>query len=436
MTLSRLPTRTLIGYGIGSLGTGIFSTTPGVLLLYFLTDTLAVPAALAGIAVFLPKALDVLADPFVGLVSDRTRSRYGRRRPYLLAGALLMFFTYVFLFNVPESVSSSGAFWYVAGMFALSSFSYSLFSIPYVAMPAEMSDDPAERVRIVSWRMGFALTGAVIGSAIAPLLVGGFGGGRSGYAAMSWIVGGATAVAMLCTYCATRGLRLTEPPVDTTSMRDQFSLILRNRPFVTLAGSYLVQIVAIATLIASAPYFSAHIMGADETLVGQMLLVLMGAAVLSLPLWSYLSGRFGKRETYFIAMVLLACGALGLLTGSAQSVVALLAFLGLVGVGFGAQQVLPFAMLTDVIRYDTDRTGLRREGFICGVWVAAEKLGLAMGPLVAGLILQVSGFVGGVSRDQYPQTEQAIEGIRIAFAIAPALLVPMSLALLRRYRLN
>lgn len=93
-------------------------------------------------------------------------------------------------------------------------------------------------------------------------------------------------------------------------------------------------------------------------------------------------------------------------------------------------------MLTDVIRHDTDTTGLRREGFICGVWVAAEKLGLAMGPLVTGLILQMNGFIVVAGPDEPMQTAQALEGIRIAFAVAPALLVPMSLALLRRYRLS
>ncbi len=254
MSTARLPLSTLLGYGVGSLGTGIFSTTPGVLLLFFLTDTLGVPTALAGIAVFLPKFIDVVSDPFVGLMSDRTRSRYGRRRPYLLAGALLMFLTYVFLFNVPASVSPSGAFWYVTIMFTLSSLSYALFAIPYVAMPAEMSDEPTERVRIVSWRMAFALIGTMVGAALAPMVVGAFEGGRQGYAAMSWLIGGTAAGAMLWTFCATGRLRLSEPPHGATPLSRQFALTWRSPHFKTLVAPFLLQIVAVATLLAAAPY--------------------------------------------------------------------------------------------------------------------------------------------------------------------------------------
>lgn len=434
MSTTRLPLSTLLGYGVGSLGTGIFSTTPGVLLLFFLTDTLGVPTALAGIAVFLPKFIDVVSDPFVGLMSDRTRSRYGRRRPYLLAGALLMFLTYVFLFNVPASVSPSGAFWYVAVMFTLSSLSYTLFAIPYIAMPAEMSEQPAERVRIVSWRMAFALIGTMVGAALAPMVVGAFEGGRQGYAAMSWLIGGMAAGAMLWTFCATGRVQLSEPRTGDTPLGRQFALTWRNPHFKTLAAPFLLQIVAVATLLAAAPYYSAHIMNADETMVGKMLLAVTLAAVASIPLWSHLARRFGKRAAYTGAMVLLGCATLGLLGGRPDEPVYLFSCLILVGVAFGAQQVLPFAMLIDVIHHDSATHGLRREGFISGIWVAGEKLGLALGPLVAALVLQTSGFMGNLVHAE--QSPAAIEGIRAAFATVPAILIAVSLVLLRRYRLD
>ncbi|HEX4242957.1 MAG TPA: MFS transporter [Steroidobacteraceae bacterium] len=126
---------TLLGFGLGSIGTGIFSTTPGVLLLYFLTETLRVPAAAAGLAVFLPKAWDVIADPIMGFISDRTRSRFGRRRPYLLAGAIGMSVSYVFLFTVPAFHRPMQSFWYVVCVF------------PSAPPPIPCSRSPTSRCR-------------------------------------------------------------------------------------------------------------------------------------------------------------------------------------------------------------------------------------------------------------------------------------------------
>jgi len=170
-----------------------------VLLLYFLTDTLAVPAALAGLAVFLPKAWDVIADPLMG-TSPIGREAASADASLPAHRALAMSVTYVFLFTVPAFESPLESFWYVMILFTLSATAYTVFAIPYVAMPAEMSEDSNERVRIVSYRMTFAMAGAIVGSAFAPWLVFAFGGGRHGYACMSLIVGAVCAAAMLAVF--------------------------------------------------------------------------------------------------------------------------------------------------------------------------------------------------------------------------------------------
>ncbi len=422
-----------MGFGLGSLGTGIFSTTPGVLLLYFLTDTLGVPAALAGLAVFLPKAWDVIADPIMGFISDRTRSRYGRRRPYLLAGAVGMAITYVFLFTVPVFASPINSFWYVMILFALSATAYTVFAIPYVSMPAEMSADSNERTRVLAYRMSFAMAGAIIGSAGAPALVHEFGGGRHGYAAMSIVVGLVCAAAMLSAFLATRHVRLSDSIVVEGGMGQQLVHTLRNRHFRALALVYIVQIVGIGTLIAAAPYYASRILHDGEELVGKMLLIMMGVATLSISLWNSLALRYGKKLSYYLAIVLLAASTAGMWFLSPTTPVGCLyALLAITGLGFGAQQVLPFAMLTDVIH--ADRTGAGREGVTTGFWVAGEKFGLALGPLLAGIILQAGGFHEGLSAAA-AQPQSAIMAIRAAFSLVPAALLLTSVWLLTRYRL-
>ena len=428
-----LSRKKLLGFGLGSLGTGIFSTTPGVLLLYFLTDTLGVPAALAGLAVFLPKAWDVIADPVMGFISDRTRSRYGRRRPYLLAGAIGMAITYVFLFTVPVFASPLTSFWYVMILFALSATAYTVFAIPYVSMPAEMSADSGERTRIMAYRMSFAMAGAIVGSAGAPGLVHAFGGGRHGYSGMSIVVGGICAVAMLSAFLATRNVRLNESVVVEGGIGLQLAHALRNRHFRALALAYIMQIIGIGTLIAAAPYYASRILHDGEGLVGKMLLIMMGVATLSVSLWNLLAQRYGKKLSYYLAIVLLTASTGGMWWLSPGTPIGwLYGLLALIGLGFGAQQVLPFAMLTDVIH--ADPSGAGREGVTTGFWVAGEKFGLALGPLLAAIILQAGAFHEGLPAAA-AQPPSALIAIRVAFSLVPAALLLTSVWLLTRYRL-
>ncbi|MBX3693929.1 MAG: MFS transporter [Steroidobacteraceae bacterium] len=432
-----LSRRVLLGYSFGSLGTGIYSSTPGVLLLYFMTDTLGIPASLAALGVALPKLWDMVADPLVGGLSDRTRSRWGRRRPWLLAGSLLMFLSYVFLFTVPEFADPGASFLYVTGMFTLTATAYAIFAVPYTAMAAEMSDSSRERVRIMAYRMTLMLLGVLTGSALAPLLVAAFGGGRAGYAAMSVIVGTAAAGTMLLSFLATRGLRLREQPVDHGSRwSEQLGLALRNRKFLLLVSVYLVQLLAIGTMTAATPYFVVHVLGHGEALIGMIFFVLMGVGVISMGAWSAIARRIGKKRAYVVATVLYAAASLGLLgVHSTDNAWSLYLPLTAMGFAFGAQQMLPFAMLTDVINADADAHGMRREGLLSGLWVASEKAGLALGPLLAGLTLHFAGFVESTG-PTVVQSSGAQTGIRVAYCVLPAIAMVGSLLVLRLYRLD
>lgn len=429
-----LSRRVLLGYGIGSLGTGIYSSTPGVLLLFFMTDTLGIPASLAALGVSLPKLWDMVADPIAGGLSDRTRSRWGRRRPWLLGGGLLMLVSYIFLFTVPRFASVTASFLYVTGMFALSATAYAIFAVPYTAMAAEMSDSSQERVRIMAYRMTLVLTGILAGSALAPMLVAALGGGRRGYAGMSVIVGSLAAGAMLLSFFATRKVRLHEQPVEHVSWPEQLRLVLRNRQYLCLVGVYLVQLLALGTMTAAAPYFAVHVLGRDEKLIGAMFLVLIGVGVVSMPFWSAVARRFGKKRAYVGASLLYAAASLLLLAvRPGGSTLLLYVPLGFMGLAFGAQQMLPFAMLTDVINEDAASCGVRREGLLSGLWVASEKAGLALGPMVAGLTLDLSGFVESTGT-LVTQSASAQSGIRLAYAVIPSAVILISLALLRHYR--
>jgi glycoside/pentoside/hexuronide:cation symporter, GPH family len=425
----------LFGYSLGSLGTGIFSTVPSVLLLFFMTDVLGVSAALAALAVSLPKLLDIVVDPLVGSLSDRTRSRWGRRRPYLLVGALSMGATFFMLFAVPPFAEPISSFWYVTIVFTVSAAAYSVFAVPYIAMPAEMSPDPHTRTVIVSWRMAFALAGILIGSAGVPALVAALGGGRAGFAAMSAIIGAFCLAVMLATFFATRSIPSGERSDTVVPLSAQLRLMLANKPFFVLLIVYVVQLTGLGAFSAVVPYLTIYVLGRDDAFVGLIFLCLVGSAVVSSALWSLPARYLGKRRAYAVAVLLYAAANLGLLSVSAQNINLLFPLAALMGAGFGGMQVLPFAMVTDTIQLDAQRSGLRREGLFTGLWTAGEKAGLAFGPLVAGLMLSAFGFVESTGT-RVAQPESALIGITIIACIVPSMLLLSSLIFLRAYTLT
>src|SRR5689334_22413728 len=171
-----LPTKVRVGYSLGSLVTGSFGTVPGLLLLPYLTDTLGVAAGVSGLLVLLPKAWDVLVNPLAGRISDRT----GSRRSFLLVAGLLLSVLFAAIFAAPFTGGAASAA-YVAVAFLTAATAYAFFQVPYVAMPAELTDGYGERTRLMTWRVAVLALAILISGALAPLIVETTGGGRTGH---------------------------------------------------------------------------------------------------------------------------------------------------------------------------------------------------------------------------------------------------------------
>jgi len=419
--------RLLAGYSVGSLGTGIFSTVPGVLLLYYMTDILGIPAQYAAWAIFIPKLWDMVSDPLVGFLSDKTKSRWGRRRPYLFVGSWLMPLTFMLVFMTPDFETPLYSFFYILGTFMLAATTYTIFAVPYMTMPAEMSDDPRERTRIISYRMTVALVGILAGGALAPFIVDYFGGGRTGYAYMAVILSAVCFVSMLLTSVCSKYIVLKEQPVQIEPLWSQLKKVVINKPFVGLLSTYLSQLVGVGLFTSLLPYFVVYSLGASQQHVGLLFLVSLGTSTLCIPLWGMLGNKYGKIPTYGLAAVIYAISLACLLLAPSHPYMPY-AVMVMLGVGFAGLQVLPYALLTDVIQYDYTLCGVSREGILTGVWTACEKTGLALGPLIAGNILAFSGFVESMSAGQgVSQPETALQGILIGISVVPALLVMSSL---------
>ncbi|MBB4633259.1 MFS transporter [Sphingosinicella soli] len=423
--------KTILGYAVGSLGTGVYLTVPSVLLLFFMTDTLGISAALAGVAIVAPKVLGAVLDPIVGWLSDRTRSRWGRRRPWMLVGALGLGCTFMVLFHVPDFATADARFLYVLLVFLASAVCYSLFATPYIAMPAEMSPQSQERTRIMAWRMTMVLTGVIIGSAVAPMLVSAFGGGRQGYGVMSLFIGAACVAAMLTSVVATRSPSSagTETGgVERAPFTSTLLGVVRNPAFVRLSAVFLVQTSIFGLTGALLPYVVSRILGGDEALVGALLLALLVTAIACMGFWAWASKRWGHCRCLIGASIGHAVVSLTLFEiGPGYPLPLVFLQFALVGIFYAALLLLPFAMLTDVIAKDQLESHAR-EGAYTGVWTAVEKIGLATGPALAALLLSLSDYNPGDGADA-----PALDMIRWAIAFGPAAAQALAVMLLFGY---
>ncbi|MCW6529060.1 MFS transporter [Sphingomonas sp. MMSM20] len=387
-------------YAMGSLANGVFSTVPTILLLYFCTEILRMPAAWAGLAVFIPKAWAVVWDPFVGTWSDRTRSRFGRRRPFMMIGAIGVPIAFAALFWAPVTGATARFAWVAVSYFALAGF-YSLFAVPYSAVPAEISANPEVRARLVGWRMTASMIGVLVGAAVAPVLVEHFGGGRVGYAAMGGCIAAGCFVAMIPPIAMLADHDAAARPSAAGERRprliDQLRLAFADPGFRWLAITFLLQLTAVGAVSATVPYLVVGTWGRAEGEVGAAMGALLVATILSAPVWSWLGRRRGDRAMLMLAAVgyagaAIALGLAALLHSSWPTAVICFA---VAGIPFAGIQVLPFTIAAhtahaqSAIRHAEGSAGV--EGAFTGVWTSIEKLGLALGPAFAALVLSATG---------------------------------------------
>jgi GPH family glycoside/pentoside/hexuronide:cation symporter len=422
-----------IGYGAGSVATGAFGTVPGLMLLPYLTDTLAVPALLAGAIVFLPKAWDVVLNPVAGRISDRTVDPRGPRRPWLLRAGFALAACFALLFAAPDLGSQAfDAAWVLVAFLACAT-AYAFFQVPYVAMPAEIATTSAERTRLMTWRVAILAFTILLAGASAPAIRDAIGG-RDGYRAMGVVMALLILTGALLAYRGTRTAPIGTVAPGAGTLRDQLRIVAGARDFRVLLTTFVLQALATGCMLAAVDYVAGDVLERDGAAT-VLFVCFVGPALLLTPAWATIGRRTGKRRGYLLASLVLASGAALVLPASSGSAVLVYVAVGLVGVGYAGVQVFPMAMLPDVAAVDARRTGSSRIGVYTGVWTAGETLGLALGPGLFAVVLALGGYVSS-DADDVLQPDSAVAAIILGFSLLPALLVLLSLLWLRGYTLD
>jgi Na+/melibiose symporter-like transporter len=431
----RLRTGTKIGYAFGSVGTGGFSTVPGLLLLYYLTDELGVTAAAAGLVVLLPKAWDVVLNPMVGNWSDHTTSRWGARVPWMIRGAIVLPVFFALMFLGPGGITGGAAAVYVTITFVGAATGFAFFQVPYVAQPAELTDDYAERTSLMTYRIAFLTLAILVFGAGAPALVKAGGDGAAGYRVMGVVCAVLFLVGFTTAILATRSVPSVLQAEPGGGLRDQLVAVRDNPDFRVLFAAFVIQALGTSAALAGAPYVAEYLLGA-KALTTVLFVALVAPAILLVPVWRIVSNRRGKETGFRWATICFLAGAVVMATAGRCPTWLLLVGVGVAGVGYAGQQLFPLAMLPDTIQADALRTGRRRSGAFTGVWTAGETLGFALGPATFGLVLALGGFVSTTSGQTATQPDSALTAIAVGFGVVPAVLMLVSLPVLRRYRLT
>jgi GPH family glycoside/pentoside/hexuronide:cation symporter len=439
-TAAGLPFGLRLSFGVGSLGTATVLNSTSILLLFFMTNLLGLSPALGGALLFISKVVDVASNPVIGMLSDRTRTRIGRRRPYLLGGGLTMAAAFVMVFTVPEFGSETlTASWLLAGMLVLS-LGYATFTVPYLAVAAETTRTYDERTSIMAWRVLFVLLGTVVGTVIAPVIARPEGvGTRASFATMGLVLGAVILLASLWCFAGTRRATFFDPDGRPPTLREQLRIAGANAPFLTLALAKLLQLVGVAAVITTALYLLLYVLALDGFRIPAFFLTMTAASTAAVPLWWFLGRRLGKKQAYIVAVTTYALTSLTWLAAGPATTPTDLALIYaravVLGVAGGGLILLGVSMLPDTIEFDRLKSGARREGIFTGLWSAVEKGATAVGGLAVGLLLEVSGFVESTGA-VVAQPDSAITGIVIGAAVVPAACMLASLPLLARYPLS
>lgn len=421
---SALPGGVRRGYALGSIVTGAFNTVPGLLLLPYLTDRLAIPAAAAGLLVLLPKAWDVVLNPIAGRISDRTHTRIGPRRPYLLGGGVLLAVCFAALFAAPGLTGTTAAI-YVGVMFLLCATGFASFQVPYLAMPAEMTPGYHERTRLMGARVAVLAVAILVSGAGAPALV-----QVGDYRLMGAGVGTLLLLGTVGVFVTTAPAPLGEPRSSAAGWRDTAAAIRESRSFRWLLAAFVIQALGIGTVLAGVNYVSRLVLG-DPAAQTWLFAAFVAPALLVMPALQRLGRRFGKRRCYRGCSVLFALGVLGFLAASVAPLAAILGCAVLAGIGYAGMQVFPLAMLPDAIGAAERRTGRVRAGAFSGVWTAGETLGMALGAALYGWVLAAGGYVASAA-GQVTQPLGAVTAALLGFGLIPAMLVLAGCLLLRK----
>ncbi|RJP17542.1 MAG: MFS transporter [Candidatus Abyssobacteria bacterium SURF_5] len=439
----KLSKKEIISYGLPRFGSAIMFLTVVIYLPKFYTDDLLLNPGLIGLTFLLARFWDAVTDPAMGYISDRTRSRWGRRRPYFVISAIPAAIAYFMLWTPPHGWQGLWLFAYVTAAYVLTYTFWTVFSIPYNSLGAEMTMDYHERTVLTGVRELFGVVGTLVATIAPPVFAARFGKAH-GYSYLSIYVGAITALFIFVAFFNTRENPENQKKAQIP-VKEGLRALAGNRPFrillvvfvVALMGNTLVPVLTlyVADYVVTLPSEQAPLLlslGGRTIKISDIapiiILSYLLAAALSIIFWTRLSRRIGKKETWSYALVMSSLVFIGSLYYHTGTWLIWIFLAALAGFGYGCTFAIAYSMMADVIDMDELETGHRREGAYFGMFFLIEKGAVGLTAFIGLQALALSGYV--------PNVEQPLRvfwTIKALYSILPAVCFAAGYYLLRRY---
>jgi glycoside/pentoside/hexuronide:cation symporter, GPH family len=416
---TKLPRRTKWIYGSGDIAFSLTNTVLSVYFAIFLTDVVGLSARLAAAAIFIGRTWDYVNDPLVGYLSDRARTRWGRRRPFLLFGVVPFALSFILLWVHPPWHSQVLLAVYYALAYVLFDAMFTLVNMPYAALTPELTEDYDERTSLTSHRMFFSIAGSLVAFTIPLALVDRFIPQNDGRVLwMAILFGGLSILPVLLVFFnihERQDFMALDQPKFVASLKAAF----QNKPFLFGAGIYLLTWVAVDILQTTLLFFLKYVMlreSQSDLIMGTIFVT----ALCALPLWTWAAARWNKRLAYIAGIAFWAVVQVVLVTlGPSASLAWMLVLCVLAGIGVSAAHVLPLSIIPDAIEWDEYHTGERHEGMFFSLISLMGKIASSVAIPLILLLLDATGYAPNATQ----QRPSALLGIRLVVGPIPAVLL-------------
>ncbi len=424
----KLRMRQLFGYAAGDAGNNLAFSMSSMFLLLYYTDIAGIPAAAAGTIFLVVRIWDGFADLAAGRLVDRTSSRFGKFRPWLLYASVPLLLLSVATFAVPDwPMTAKIVYAYLT--YAAMGTAYSLVNIPFGSLAAAMTQDPVERTKLASARgMGAAATMLMLTFVVSPQIKDSQNLQRSLLlTTLAFVVVGAGLY--LFTFVTAR--ETVPRAVAKVGFKDSMRTLRRNKPLMMLCVSSLFFLTAMFSIQTIGVYYARDVLGNPSLYIAISAPQLVLMFVLA-PLVPKLVRRFGKVPSYVAGGVVMVVGALGVLFAPASVPFVSLGFFVLIGAGTGLVNTLMWSLEADTVDYGEWKTGARTEGTTYAVFSFVRKIGQALGGAAAAYTIALAGYAGGAR----VQSDGALWGIRAAAGLVPAACTVIAVVIMIGYPLT
>ncbi|MEO1286323.1 MAG: MFS transporter [Chloroflexota bacterium] len=425
-----------LAFGFGDVAGAVYAALYGFFMSAFLLDVAGLRPGAVGLILGSSVIIDAFTDPFIGSLSDRTRSRWGRKRPWLLFGAVPLGIAFFLHWLVPplEGVLLVGYYFVISNLLRIA---FTAVNIPYTALTPEMTRDFDQRTQLNTFRFMFSIVGSIIAVVLHPILVSMGGDELTGHAFSTGVWAVVMIVATISCFAGTFELPSTQPiKTKSYSFIQRLQIVFSNRPYLMVTGIYLLSWLTLQFIQANLLLYTRYWLDAEDQFTIFVALIQIVAAVF-LPIWTIASTKIGKKGVYVAgaSIWLVALIALYFLQPGQSTFLMILSAIS--GIGVSVAYLIPWSMVPDTIEYNELETGERQEGVFYGMFVFLQKLGLAGGLALSNFALEGAGYINAEVIDGVQQfveqPDSVLETLRVIVSIAPAIILALSIPIALLY---